>query len=156
MTRIFKDDGSVVPVTVIQVARNVVSQVKTLEKDGYSAIQVASGSLKSSQVAKPMAGHFAKAGVEAGDRLVEFRLEDGAQFNVGDALTVDRFQEGQSVDVSGVSKVKVSQVLLSAGTLLHNATHGNSLSHRAPGSIGQNQSPGPECSRARKWLAKWV
>lgn len=90
-----------------------------------------------------MAGHFAKAGVEAGDRLVEFRLEDGAQFNVGDALTVDRFQEGQSVDVSGVSKGKgFAGVIKRWNFAAQDATHGNSLSHRAPGSIGQNQSPG--------------
>ncbi|MBK8970719.1 MAG: 50S ribosomal protein L3 [Hahellaceae bacterium] len=143
MTRIFKDDGSAIPVTVVQVTRNVVSQVKTLEKDGYSAIQVASGSLKSSQVAKPMAGHFAKAGVEAGERLVEFRLDDDAQFSVGDALTVDRFQEGQAVDVSGVSKGKgFAGVIKRWNFAAQDATHGNSLSHRAPGSIGQNQSPG--------------
>lgn len=144
MTRIFKDDGSVVPVTVIQVARNVIAQVKSAESDGYSAIQVASGSCKASHVNKPMAGHYAKAGVEAGEALREFRLDGGTEtFAVGDVLTVERFQPGQQVDVSGVSKGKgFAGVIKRWNFAAQDATHGNSLSHRAPGSIGQNQSPG--------------
>jgi large subunit ribosomal protein L3 len=144
MTRIFNDDGSVVPVTVIHVARNVVAQVKAPDTDGYSAIQVASGSLKPSKVTKPMAGHYAKAGVEAGESLCEFKLDDvSAEFKVGDTLTVDIFQAGQSVDVSGVSKGKgFAGVIKRWHFAAQDATHGNSLSHRAPGSIGQNQSPG--------------
>ncbi len=144
MTRVFNDDGSVVPVTVIHVDRNVVAQVKTDELDGYTAIQVASGSVKPSKVSKPMAGHYAKAGVEAGSHLCEFRLEKGvSEFKAGDAITVDIFQAGQFVDVSGVSKGKgFAGVIKRWNFAAQDATHGNSLSHRAPGSIGQNQSPG--------------
>lgn len=144
MTRLFNDDGSVVPVTVIQVERNVVTQVKSAESDGYASIQVAAGSKKASKVSKPMAGHYAKAGVEAGAVLKEYRTEGLAdELAVGDELTVSRFEAGQLVDVSGVSKGKgFAGVVKRWNFSTQDATHGNSLSHRAPGSIGQNQSPG--------------
>jgi large subunit ribosomal protein L3 len=146
MTRVFTEDGASVPVTVIQVEANRVTQLRTDEVDGYRAIQVAYGSRKASRVNKPAAGHYAKAGMEAGRGMHEFRLDgqgDAATFEVGGELTVDQFEAGQKVDVRGVSKGKGFQ----GGVKRHNfrmqdATHGNSLSHRAPGSIGQNQTPG--------------
>ncbi|EGN76166.1 50S ribosomal protein L3 [Aliidiomarina shirensis] len=145
MTRIFQEDGASVPVTVIEVLANRVTQVKTLDTDGYQALQVTTGSKKTNRVTKPMAGHFAKAGVEAGRGVWEFRLNEneGAEFGVGSELTVDIFADTKLVDVTGTSKGKGF-----AGTVkrwnfsMQDATHGNSLSHRAPGSIGQNQSPG--------------
>ena len=145
MTRVFTDEGASVPVTVIHVESNRVSQIRSMERDGYEAIQVAFGSKKSSRVNKPEAGHFASQNIEAAASLLEFRASasefDGLE--VGSELTVDRFQEGQSVDVTGVSKGKG----FAGGVKRHNfrtqdMTHGNSLSHRAPGSIGQNQTPG--------------
>ncbi|HHI77381.1 MAG TPA: 50S ribosomal protein L3 [Gammaproteobacteria bacterium] len=145
MTRIFTDDGVSVPVTVIEVEPNRVTQVRTVDNDGYSAIQVTTGSRKASRVNKPMAGHFAKAGVEAGRGLWEFRLDDheGEVPEVGGSVDVSIFENGQKVDVRGISKGKGFQ----GGVKRHNfrtqdATHGNSLSHRAPGSIGQCQTPG--------------
>jgi large subunit ribosomal protein L3 len=144
MTRVFSADGQAVPVTVIEVKPNFVSQIKTLEQDGYHALQLTSGQKKSSRVNKPLAGHFAKANIEAGDLIAEFRLVEAAQYNVGDSVQIsDLFAEGQYVDVAGTSKGKGF-----AGTVKrHNfrtqdATHGNSRSHRVPGSIGQNQTPG--------------
>ncbi|MEL7312415.1 MAG: 50S ribosomal protein L3 [Pseudomonadota bacterium] len=145
MTRVFTEDGASVPVTVIEATPNRVTQVKTVETDGYRAIQVASGSRKASHVSKPEAGHFAKAQVEAGDRVVEHRLVEGEgdELSVGSEVTVEIFEAGQKVDVIGTSIGKGF-----AGTVKrHNfrtqdATHGNSLAHRAPGSIGQNQTPG--------------
>ena len=145
MMRMFTEDGDAVPVTVIEVAPNRVTQVKTVENDGYRAVQVTTGTRRATRVAKPQAGHFAKAGVEAGRGLWEFRLGDGEgdALAVGSEIKADIFQAGQKVDVSGVTKGKGF-----AGTIKrHNftmgdATHGNSLSHRAPGSIGQRQSPG--------------
>lgn len=146
MSRVFTEDGVSIPVTVIEIAPNRITQIKTLENDGYHAIQVTRGRVSSSHVTKPMAGHFAKAGVEAGDGLWEFRLPAGVEkenLTIGHELKVDMFQVGQKVDVSGTSKGKGF-----AGTVKrHNfrtqdATHGNSLSHRAPGSIGQRQTPG--------------
>jgi large subunit ribosomal protein L3 len=145
MMRIFTEGGDAVPVTVIEVAPNRVTQVKTVENDGYRAVQVTAGSRRATRVAKPQAGHFAKAGVDAGRGLWEFRLAEGEgeAFTVGSEIKADIFQAGQKVDVSGVTKGKGF-----AGTIKrHNftmgdATHGNSLSHRAPGSIGQRQSPG--------------
>ncbi|WLQ13795.1 50S ribosomal protein L3 [Hahella aquimaris] len=145
MTRLFEDDGAAVPVTVIQVEKNVIAQVKSLEVDGYRAIQVASGSVKASRVNKPMAGHFAKAGVEAGRVVCEFTLDatDSAEYKVGDEVPVTIFEVGQKVDVSGRSKGKgFAGVIKRWNFSTQDATHGNSLSHRAPGSIGQNQSPG--------------
>ena len=145
MTRVFNDDGVSVPVTVVQVEPNRVTQVRTPEDDGYQAVQVTVGKRKASRVTKPMAGHFAKAGVEAGRGLWEFRLEEhqGDIPEVGSEIKVDLFEQGQKVDVSGISKGKGFQ----GGVKRHNfkmqdATHGNSISHRAPGSIGQCQTPG--------------
>jgi large subunit ribosomal protein L3 len=145
MTRIFTEDGNAVPVTVIEVAPNRVTQVKTVENDGYRALQVTTGTRRAVLVSKPQAGHFAKAGVDAGRGLWEFPLAEGEgdTLAVGSEIKADLFQAGQKVDVSGVTKGKGF-----AGTIKrHNftmgdATHGNSLSHRAPGSIGQRQSPG--------------
>jgi len=145
MTRVFTDEGISIPVTVIEAQPNRITQVKTEDVDGYRALQVAAGSRKASRVSKPEAGHFAKAKVEAGDLITEFRLDgaDQGDFEAGAELKVDLFEVGQKVDVTGTSIGKGY-----AGTVKrHNfrtqdATHGNSLSHRAPGSIGQNQSPG--------------
>jgi large subunit ribosomal protein L3 len=145
MTRIFTEGGVAVPVTVIAVEPNRVTQVKTVESDGYRALQVTTGSRRATRVTKPIAGHYAKAGAEAGRGLWEFRLEDGEGegIEVGSELGVGLFQAGQSVDVSGTVIGKGY-----AGTVkrhhfsTQDATHGNSLSHRAPGSIGQNQTPG--------------
>ncbi len=145
MTRVFTEDGVSIPVTVIEAEPNRVTQVKTVETDGYRALQVTAGAVKASRVSRPRAGHFAKAKVEAGDTLTEFRVADdeAADVEVGAELKVDLFEAGQKVDVIGTSIGKGF-----AGTVKrHNfrtqdATHGNSLSHRAPGSIGQNQTPG--------------
>lgn len=144
MTRIFTPEGKSIPVSVVEVQPNRISQLKSLDSDGYTAIQLTSGFKKASRVSKPMAGHFAKAEIEAGDMLVEFRVEDIGAYNCGQVFAAhDVFQEGQYVDVAAVSKGKGF-----AGTVKrHNfrtqdATHGNSRSHRVPGSIGQNQSPG--------------
>jgi large subunit ribosomal protein L3 len=145
MTRVFTDDGISIPVTVIEAQPNRITQVKTVETDGYRALQVAAGSRKASRVSKPAAGHFAAAKVEAGDLFTEFRLEgaDDGEFEKGGELKVDLFEEGQKVDVIGTSIGKGF-----AGTVkrhnfsMQDATHGNSLAHRAPGSIGQNQTPG--------------
>lgn len=145
MTRVFQEDGASVPVTVIEVLANRVTQVKSDDTDGYRALQVTTGEKKASRVTKPLAGHFAKAGTEAGRGLWEFRLKngEGEDYAVGSELTVDIFAEVNKVDVTGTSKGKGF-----AGTVkrwnfsMQDATHGNSLSHRAPGSIGQNQSPG--------------
>ena len=145
MTRIFQDDGVSVPVTVISVEPNRVTQVKTLESDGYRALQVTTGKRRASRVTRPMAGHFATAGTEAGRGLWEFRLADGEgdDIAVGSEISVERFEAGQKIDVSGTSIGKGF-----AGTVkrhnfhMQDATHGNSISHRAPGSIGQCQTPG--------------
>ena len=144
MTRVFTEDGASVPVTVVEIAPNRVTQIKELDTDGYRAIQVTAGSRKASKVSKPEAGHFAKAGVAAGEGLWEFRL-DGADeaFEVGSELTVERFEQGQKVDVAGRSKGKGFQGVVKRWNFrTQDATHGNSLSHRAPGSIGQCQTPG--------------
>jgi large subunit ribosomal protein L3 len=145
MTRVFTDDGASLPVTVIEIEPNRVTQLKTLESDGYRAVQVTTGTRRASRVTKPAAGHFAKAGVEAGRGLWEFRLDDGEgeDLAVAGEIKVDMFEPGQKVDVSGVSIGKG----FAGGVKRHNfrmqdATHGNSLSHRAPGSIGQCQTPG--------------
>lgn len=145
MTRIFTEDGVSTPVTVIEVDPNRVTQIKTDETDGYSAVQVTTGARKASRLSKAEAGHFAKAGVEAGRGLWEFRLgaEEAASINVGDALEVSAFEAGQKVDVSGVSKGKgFAGAVKRWNFRTQDATHGNSLSHRAPGSIGQCQTPG--------------
>jgi large subunit ribosomal protein L3 len=144
MTRIFTGDGESIPVTVIEVTPNRITQLKTLENDGYTAIQVTTGERRASRVTKPLAGHFAKAGVEAGNIVMEFRVEETyAAPDLGGELKADLFKEGQLIDVIAVSRGKGF-----AGTVKRyhfrggDATHGNSLSHRAPGSIGQRQTPG--------------
>jgi len=145
MTRVFTEEGESIPVTVIVVEPNRVTQVKTQETDGYRALQVTSGSRRSSLVSKPAAGHFAKAGVEAGRGLWEFRLGDGDgdEISVGSEIKVDIFEPGQKVDVSGTTIGKgYAGVIKRHNFHMQDATHGNSLSHRAPGSIGQNQTPG--------------
>ncbi|MGL4828576.1 MAG: 50S ribosomal protein L3 [Vibrio sp.] len=143
MTRVFTEDGVSIPVTVVEVEANRVSQVKTLETDGYAAIQVTTGAKKANRVTKPEAGHFAKAGVEAGRGLWEFRLENGEEFAVGSELTVELFNEVKKVDVTGTSKGKGFQGAVKRWNFrTQDMTHGNSLSHRAPGSIGQCQTPG--------------
>lgn len=144
MTRVFNDTGESQPVTVLEVTPNRVAALKTVEADGYQAAQVTTGSKRSSLLSKAEAGHYAKAGVEAGRGLWEFRTEGvEEELAVGQELSVDRFEAGQKVDVTGVTIGKG----FAGGVKRHNfkmqdATHGNSLAHRAPGSIGQNQTPG--------------
>jgi large subunit ribosomal protein L3 len=145
MTRIFTEDGAAVPVTVLSVEPNRVTQLKTLETDGYRAVQVTTGSRRASRVTKPMAGHYAKAGSEAGRKLWEFRLEEGEGegIEVGSEIKVEMFEQGQSVDVVGTSIGKgYAGVIKRYNFRMQDATHGNSISHRAPGSIGQCQTPG--------------
>ena len=144
MTRVFTEDGASVPVTVVEITPNRVTQIKELETDGYRAIQVTAGSRKASKVSKPEAGHYAKAGVAAGEGLWEFRLDASDEaFEVGSELTIERFEQGQKVDVAGRSKGKGFQGVVKRWNFrTQDATHGNSLSHRAPGSIGQCQTPG--------------
>lgn len=145
MTRVFTETGNSIPVTVVEVLPNRITQLKTEDNEGFRAVQITTGTRKASRVNKPQAGHFAKAGVEAGRGLWEFPLnaEEGVDFTVGQDLTVDMFQVGQRVDVIGTTKGKGF-----AGTVkrhhfrTQDATHGNSRSHRVPGSIGQNQTPG--------------
>lgn len=144
MTRVFTEDGMSIPVSVVEVVPNRVSQIKTIDNDGYAAVQLTGGTKKSSHVSKPLAGHFAKAEIDAGDMLCEFRTDSIDAFTMGQIISVnDIFNEGQFVDVSATSKGKGF-----AGTVkrynfrTQDATHGNSRSHRVPGSIGQNQTPG--------------
>lgn len=145
MTRVFTEGGAAIPVTVIECTPNRVTQVKTVETDGYRAVQVAVGEQKASRVNKALTGHYKKAGVAAGRGLWEIRLDDGegADFATGSEIKVDAFNGVKAVDVSGVTKGKGF-----AGVIKRHhfgggrATHGNSLSHRSPGSIGQRQSPG--------------
>ncbi len=145
MTRIFTDDGGTLPVTVLDVSDNRITQIKTQEKDGYAAVQVAFGKRRASRVVKPLAGHLAKAGVEAGHLLKEFRADakELANLKVGGKLGVDLFKVGQKVDVQGVSIGKGFAGVIKRHHFSSNrATHGNSISHNKPGSTGQNQSPG--------------
>lgn len=143
MTRVFTEDGASVPVTVIEVTPNRVTQRKTLATDGYEAIQVTRGTAAASNVSKPIAGHYAKANSEAGRGLWEFRLDAEEDVSVGEELTVERFEVGQKVDVTGQSKGKgFAGVIKRYNFKMQDATHGNSVSHRAPGSIGQCQTPG--------------
>jgi large subunit ribosomal protein L3 len=145
MTRIFTEDGAAVPVTVITVDSNRVTQIKTTDRDGYRALQVTTGTRRASRVSRPLAGHYAKAETQAGRGLWEFRLGEGEgeDIDVGSELGVGMFQPGQLVDVAGTTIGKGF-----AGTVkrhnfrMQDATHGNSVSHRAPGSVGQNQTPG--------------
>lgn len=143
MTRVFSDDGVSTPVTVIEVEPNRVSQLKTVDTDGYTAVQVVTGSRRPSRVTKPMAGHYRKAGVEPGRIAMEFRVDSVDDVELGSEIKVDLFEQGQQVDVTGTTIGKG----FAGGVKRHNfhmqdATHGNSVSHRAPGSIGQNQTPG--------------
>lgn len=143
MTRVFTEEGASVPVTVIEATPNRVTQVKSAESDGYSAIQVTYGTVKANRVTRPVQGHFAKADVEAGRTLREFRLEGEDEINVGDTLTVSAFEAGQKVDVTGQSKGKgFAGVVKRHNFRTQDMSHGNSISHRAPGSIGQCQTPG--------------
>ncbi len=145
MTRIFTDDGDTIPVTVVDVSNNRVSQIKTPETDGYSAVQLAFGKRRASRVLKPAAGHFAKAGVEAGRVLREFTVAPDklAELKVGGAVSATIFQVGQYVDVTGVSQGKGFTGVIKRHNFSSNrATHGNSLSHNSPGSISMAQDPG--------------
>ena len=145
MSRVFTEDGSSVPVTIIHVLPNRVTRIKTAESDGYSALQVTTGSVKPQRISKSIAGQYATVSQEPGEGLFEFRVDDKdlAEIAAGTELTVERFEAGQKVDVTGTSIGKGF-----AGTVkrhnfaMQDATHGNSVSHRAPGSIGQNQTPG--------------
>ena len=145
MTRVFNDEGASLPVTVIEVEPNRITQLKSVDTDGYKSVQVTTGTRKASRVTKPMAGHFAKAGTEAGRGVWEFRLagSEGDDFELKGEIKVDIFEAGQKVDVTGTSQGKG----FAGGVKRHNfamqdATHGNSVSHRAIGSTGQNQTPG--------------
>ena len=145
MTRIFAEDGASIPVTVLDVSNNRVTQVKTPEIDGYAAIQVAFGTRRASRVSKPLAGHLAKAGVEAGHVLKEFLVDAQrlAEFRPGDQVAVTIFAEGQKVDVTGTSVGKGFQGAIKRYNFSSNrASHGNSVSHNSAGSIGQAQDPG--------------
>jgi len=143
MTRIFTDQGESIPVTVLEMQPNRISQTKTVETDGYNAVQITAGDKKASKVNKAMAGHFSKASVKGGVRTMEFRVDDVESYQAGNEINVEMFTEGQKVDVSGVSIGKGFQ----GGIKRHHfhrqdMTHGNSVSHRSNGSIGQNQTPG--------------
>jgi len=149
MTRVFTEAGDSVPVTVIEVDPNRVTQVKTADTDGYAAIQITVGERRASRVTKAAAGHFAKANSAAGRGLWEMRNVDGEEVSVGDKLSVERFEVGQKVDVTGQSKGKGFQGGIKRWNFgMQDATHGNSLSHRVLGSIGQCQTPG------RVWKGK--
>ena len=145
MTRIFTDDGETVPVTVLDVSNNRVTQIKTPDTDGYAAVQVTYGKRRASRVIKAAAGHLAKAGVEAGHILKEFRVAEGelASLKPGDVIAATIFQAGQRVDVTGTSQGKGFAGVIKRHNFSSNrASHGNSVSHNKPGSIGQNQDPG--------------
>ena len=145
MSRLFTEDGKSIPVTLIEATPNRITQIKTLESDGYSAVQVAVGGKRAALVNKPEAGHLAKAKVEAGRGLWELRVEADkiGEFEVGGEIKADIFEPGQIVDVQGVTKGKGFQGTIKRWNFrMGDATHGNSLSHRAPGSIGQRQTPG--------------
>jgi len=143
MTRVFTEDGVSTPVTVIEVESNRISQLKTVENDGYNAVQVTVGSKKASRVTKPQAGHFAKAESSAGSVVSEFVVDDLAGLELGSEIKVDIFETGQAIDVTGVTKGKgFAGVVKRHGFHGGDATHGNSLAHRKAGSIGQCQTPG--------------
>jgi len=144
MTRVFDDNGLSIPVSVVQVVPNRVTQIKTIENDGYVALQLTGGEKKSSRVNKSMTGHLSKAKAEPGDMIKEFRIDDAANYELGQAINVsDVFTDIQYVDVTGTSKGKgFAGVIKRHNFKTQDATHGNSLAHRAPGSIGQNQTPG--------------
>ncbi|WP_043805401.1 50S ribosomal protein L3 [Arenimonas malthae] len=145
MSRMFTEDGRSIPVTVIEASPNRITQIKTTETDGYTAVQVTAGTKRAALVNKPLSGHFAKAKVEAGRGLWEFRIEDkdAGNFQVGGEIKADIFEVGQLVDVAGITKGKGFQGTIKRHNFkMGDATHGNSLSHRSPGSIGQRQTPG--------------
>ena len=145
MTRVFTDEGDTIPVTVVDVSNNRVTQIKTAETDGYAAVQVAYGKRRASRVNKAAAGHFAKSGVEAGHTLREFRVkpDEAVSLKVGGAVGADIFKAGQKVDVSGTTQGKGFAGVIKRHHFSSNrASHGNSVSHNKPGSIGQNQDPG--------------
>ena len=145
MSRVFTEDGRSIPVTLIEATPNRITQIKTVEADGYSAVQVTTGARRAALVNKPLAGHYAKAKVEAGRGLWEFRVADDklGDFAVGGEIKADIFEVGQIVDVQGVTKGKGFQGTIKRHNFtMGDATHGNSLSHRSPGSIGQRQTPG--------------
>ena len=145
MSRVFTDDGRSIPVTLIEATPNRITQIKTVEADGYSAVQVTAGSRRAALVNKPLSGHYAKAKVEAGRGLWEFRVADEklGDFAVGGEIKADIFEVGQIVDVQGVTKGKGFQGTIKRHNFsMGDATHGNSLSHRSPGSLGQRQTPG--------------
>ncbi|MBS0213285.1 MAG: 50S ribosomal protein L3 [Proteobacteria bacterium] len=145
MSRVFTDDGRSIPVTLIEASPNRITQVKTVESDGYTAVQVTAGAKRAALVTKPMAGHYAKAKVEAGRGLWEFRVDAAkiGDYQVGGEIKADIFSVGQIVDVQGTTKGKGFQGTIKRWNFtMGDATHGNSLSHRAPGSIGQRQTPG--------------
>ncbi len=145
MSRIFTEDGKSVPVTLIEATPNRITQIKTVETDGYSAVQITAGVKRAALLTKPEAGHLAKAKVEAGRGLWELRVEADkvGDFQVGGEIKADIFEVGQIVDVQGVTKGKGFQGTIKRWNFkMGDATHGNSLSHRAPGSIGQRQTPG--------------
>ncbi len=143
MTRIYNEDGSATPVTVLQMLPNRISQLKTVETDGYNAIQLTAGARKASKVNKPESGHYAKASVESGNFTRESRVDSVEKYEVGSELTVELFEAGQKVDVTGVTIGKgFAGVLKRYNFAGKDATHGNSINHRTPGSIGQNQTPG--------------
>jgi large subunit ribosomal protein L3 len=145
MTRVFADDGSAIPVTVLDVANNRVTQIKTPETDGYAAVQVTYGKRRASRVVKPAAGHLAKAGVEAGSMLKEFPVtaEELGELKAGDVVSVERFTVGQLVDVTGTTKGRgFSGVIRRHNFSSNRASHGNSVSHNKPGSISMAQDPG--------------
>ncbi|KRG68117.1 50S ribosomal protein L3 [Pseudoxanthomonas dokdonensis] len=145
MTRVFTEDGQSIPVTLIEATPNRITQIKTPETDGYSAVQVVVGTRRAALINKPIAGHLAKAKVEPGRGLWELRVENDklGDFTVGGEIKADIFEVGQKVDVQGVTKGKGFQGTIKRYNFrMGDATHGNSLSHRAPGSLGQRQTPG--------------
>lgn len=149
MTRVFTEEGSSIPVTVVEVKPNRISQIKSVEVDGYVALQLTAGTKRTNQISKAEAGHFAKSNVEMGVLTREFTVADASEYEAGNELTVELFSAGQKVDVTGTSKGKgFAGAIKRHNFSMQDATHGNSLSHRAPGSIGQCQTPG------RVWKGK--
>lgn len=149
MTRVFTEEGSSIPVTVVEVKPNRISQIKSVEVDGYVALQLTAGTKRTNQISKAEAGHFAKSNVEMGVLTREFTVADASEYEAGKELTVEVFTAGQKVDVTGTSKGKgFAGAIKRHNFSMQDATHGNSLSHRAPGSIGQCQTPG------RVWKGK--
>ena len=143
MTRIYNEEGDATPVTVLEMSPNRISQLKTVESDGYSAIQLTVGAKKASKVNKPNSGHYAKASVEAGIFTKESRVDSTDEYELGSEVSLDIFEEGQKVDVTGMTIGKgFAGVLKRYNFAGKDATHGNSINHRTPGSIGQNQTPG--------------